>query len=91
MSKNICPGFSWDRVDFSFIMSGTMLCCGSRRKTMLIMQPMLLIRAAQSQGHFSFSYCPDGEGAEEHKELGGTEPGQLDKGLFHTISHHAKK
>lgn len=34
---SICAGFSWDRVGFSFTVSGMMLCFGFKRKPMLIM------------------------------------------------------
>ena len=33
---SICPGFTWDRVDFFFIVSGMMLSSGFKRKPVLI-------------------------------------------------------
>lgn len=51
-----CPGFSWHRVDFFFIVSDIMQCFGFRRKT-VDNTPVFqfLLSSAEQTEHFGFS------------------------------------
>ena len=78
-AKAKCPGFSKTELIF-FRVCGVLPCFGFRRKTVdsTLMFLLLLSGAAQSQGHFSFWYCPASKGAGDHKERGGDTAGTAD-------------